>query len=213
MSRVMGTLGRGLLAATLALAAGTANAADFYAGLGVGQATSKDYEDYVANTWDDGSFTSANFDDSDTGYRVFVGARITPNFSAELGHVDFDEGSTRAESDGTVFYAAGPVRHSVSADGLDLSVVGRLPVSEAAGLHVRLGMLNWDASEKISDSTGGFSGSDDGSDFFFAFGGEYSVNERVGIRAEYAFYSLDTDGGTFDVDMLSVAGAFYFGAQ
>ena len=198
------------VAGSFALAPAVASAADFYAGIGFGQTKTKDYDDYVVNNFDDGSFTSASFDDSDTGLRLFVGALINPNFSIELGHVDLGEASTDAQSNGCCFYFAGPVQHSAGADGLDLSVVGRLPISEAGGVHVRAGMFKWEVSESISDSGGGASGSDDGNDFFYALGAEYRVGEQLGLRAEYAFYTLDAAGGEFDVNMLSASAAFYF---
>jgi OOP family OmpA-OmpF porin len=206
-ARVLG----GLLAAGFAWVPAAGSAADFYAGLGLGQSKTKDYEDYVRNNFDDGSITSASYEDSDTGLRLFVGAALNPNFSVELGHVDLGEATTSAQSDGCCFYAPGPVRHGASADGLDLSGVGRIPISEAAGVFIRAGMFKWDVQERISDSTGGASGSDDGTDFFYALGGEFRVGAQVGLRAEYAFYTVDADGGEFDVSMLSAAAAYYFG--
>jgi len=212
MGTIKNTASRGFTAVTLALCSGLAGAADFYGGLGVGQSKSGDYEDYVATNWDDGSIVAADFDDSDTGLRIFVGAAINPNFSLELAHLDLGEASTDAESDGSgFFYAAGPVKHSVSVDGLELSGLGRMPVSDAAEVFARLGFFKWDASEKIADSTGSLSGSDDGNDLFYAFGGEYRATPSFGLRLEYAFYTLDTAAGSYDVDMLSVSGAVRFG--
>jgi OOP family OmpA-OmpF porin len=198
------------LAGSLVLTPAIGIAADFYGGVGFGQSKTKDYDDYVVENFDDGSITSASFDDSDSALRIFVGAEINPNFSLELGHVDLGEASTSAQSDGSVFYAAGPVKHSASADGLDLSVIGRIPISEAAAAHVRAGFFKWDVSERISDSTGGASGSEDGTDFFFALGGEYRAAEQFGLRAEYAFYTVDAAGGEFDISLLSLSAAYYF---
>lgn len=203
----------GLVAASLALAPMTALAADFYAGVGFGQTKTKDYDDYVAQNFDDGSITSASFDDSDTGLRIFGGVTINPNFAVELGFLDLGEASTDAESDGCCFYAPGEVKHSASADGMELSAVARIPITEAAAIFGRLGVFNWDVSEKISDTTGGASGSDDGNDVFYALGGEYRFPSAFALRAEYAFYTVDATGGEFDISNLSAVAAYYFGSR
>lgn len=184
-----------------------ASAADFYAGGSVGQTKAEDYEDYVASNYDDGSIVAADFDDKDTALRLFVGADVNPNVAVELGYVDLGEATTDALSNGCCFYAAGGVRHELSADGIDLSVLGKLPVGDAGAVNVRIGFLKWDGDEKISDSTGSLSGSDDGTDFFLAFGGQYRLSEQFGLRGEYAMYKLDD----FDVDVLSLSLIFQLG--
>lgn len=207
MSRV--SLWNVLGAFVLSAACPLASAAAFYGGGSFGQAKVEDYEDYVASNWDDGSIVAADFEDKDTALRIFGGADINPNFAVELGYVDLGEATTDAVSDGCCFYAAGGVKHELSADGIDLSILGKLPVGEAGALNVRLGFLKWDGEEKISDSTGSLRGSDDGTDFFFAFGGQYRLSERFGLRGEYAMYKLDE----FDVDVLSVSATFQLGQK
>jgi OmpA-OmpF porin, OOP family len=191
----------------LMVVATAANAADFYAGAAFGRAGADDYKHYIGSNFDDGSFTSSSVDDSDTGRRLFIGASINPNISFEFGHVDFGKASTTAQSNGCCFYSPGPAYHKLTADGLELSAVGRLTIGERGAITVRIGRLDWDVEESIRDSgVAMVDGSGDGSDFFSAFGGEYRFAERLSIRGEYAFYSLED----FEVSLLSAALAFYF---
>lgn len=196
-------MNKGWMGLVFLAASSACNAADFYVGGSFGQSEVEDYSDYASN-YDDGSFTAADFDDSDTALRLFVGADLNPNVAVELGYVDLGEASTDATSDGCCFYAPGPVSHSLTADGIDLSILGKVPVGESGALGARLGLLKWDGEEKLSDSTGSLSGSDDGTDLFFGLGGQYNFSEQVGLRGEYVMYKLDD----FDINVLSLALTF-----
>jgi len=206
----LNTIGFGAVVGVFALAiSGYSSANGAYVGASFGQSSSGDYEDYVAFNYDDGSIYFADVEDKSFSYRIFVGTDLNENFSAELGYVNFGEATTAALSNGCCVYAAGFVDHELSADGIDFSVVGKVLVGQKGSVNARAGFLKWDAEERISDSTGWLKGSDDGSDAFFAFGGEYKATDGLGIRGEYAFYKL----GDFDVDVLSLSILYYFGAK
>ena len=195
------TLCNALATIVLISAPPTLHAANFYAGASFGQSTWDDIETSESDI-DDGSIISMDSEDSDTGLRLFIGAEINPNLSVELGHVDLGEFTIDAISDGSgVLYAPGDVSAKASGDGMDLSLIGKFPVGSRGSLYVRAGMLMWDVDAKLSDSTGSISGSDDGSDIFYAFGGEYRIADNFGLRGEYALYTLDED----DVNLLSLS--------
>lgn len=184
-------------------------AANFYLGAGVGQSEYDDF-DTDASDLDDGSIIAADINDTDTGIRLFLGAEINPNFNLEIGYVDLGEFTIDAISDGSGFlYAPGDVSLDVPADGIDLSFIGKLPVGSTGSVYLRGGLFMWDAKAKLADSTGSISVSDDGTDIFFAFGGEYKFTKQLGLRGEYAIYDLD---GT-DVSLLSASLAYYIDKQ
>jgi len=175
--------------------AGPANAG--YFGLGVAQNTLEDWDE---STFDDGSISNADAEDSDNGFRIFGGGAFSPNFGFELGYSDFGEATWEGTSDGTGgFWPAGPVGASVGLKGFDGSLVGTLPVSDAFALMARFGILVWDMEVDVDTSVGSGSDSDDGNDTFFGLGGELRTGDAIALRAEYTAYSID-DG---DMNSLS----------
>lgn len=198
---------RNSLAALVLVAAATGvSASDFYIGGSLGTSKVKDYEEIVANCCDDGSIIAASFDDGDSAMRLFAGLPLNPNFSIELGYLDLGQAQTDAVSDGSGFlYAAGAVRHTLEADGFDLSLVGHMPVGTQGKIGARFGFYKWEGEATLSDSTGGISDSEDGNDFFYALNGAYQINPKLSLRGEFAFYALDSDGEDVDVDVMSLS--------
>ena len=84
-------------------------------------------------------------------------------------------------------------------------------------LVFKVGMVSWDATENVNDSVGGASGTGDGSDLFYGFGGAYRFNDSWAIVGEYTIYSFEstvpgfTATNTFDVNVLAVSLTYTFG--
>ena len=195
------------LLAALALAAPAAAVAEGggYVGLGLGQNTMQDWNGGDLNI--DGSVSNTDADDSDTGFRILGGYEFNPNIAVEVGYIDLGEATADGTSDGSgFFWAPGPVSVSAEVDGFDLGIRGRLPLSESFGLSASIGMLMWDLSASLSDSSGTFSGSDDGNDVFFAAGADFRFGPGLGLRGEFARYALDD----IDMDSLSIALVYHF---
>lgn len=170
-----------------------------YFGLSIAQNTVKDWDSSVIQ---DGSVSSMDIEDSDMGFRFVGGFELSPAFAFEVGYSDFGEVTADGYSDGNGFYwFQGPVSVEASADGFDLGLVGRMPVSESFSFIGRLGVLVWDVEGKEEDSSGSFSGSDDGNDVFFGLGGEFGGKGPLAVRAEFTRYSLDDS----DLDSLSLS--------
>lgn len=163
------------------LAAGpiAAQAQGWYAGAGIGQA---DYD---------------VLSEKDTSFKLFAGYSFNPNVAAEFGYVDLGE----AEVSG------GGASASVSADGLEATVVGVLPVGNNVSLLGRVGLFNWDAEAKATiPGFGSASGSDSGTDLTYGFGAQFDLQKSFALRAEYQVYDVDGD----DVNNLGVSGVFRF---
>lgn len=126
------------------------------------------------------------FDDSDTGFKVFGGYRFMDYFAAELEYLD----------GGTV--EDGGLELDVS--GFNVSGIGRLPIGEKFNVFAKLGMIFWDAE------TNGF-GDDSGEDFSWGIGAGYSFTDQFGIQVEYQGFEIeDTDM----VDMISLGASWQF---
>lgn len=160
----------GCLIATSPLAFAGADSG-FYIGAGVG----------------DASFDDKDFDENDTGYKVFGGYNIgfipLVDFAVEASYVDFGNPSNKiTDIDLTGFDAFGLA-------GLSFGPFG---------IFAKAGVLSWD-----SDSTGGRS--DSGSDPAYGVGARFAIGSFA-VRAEYELF--DIDGA--DVNMVSVSGVFTF---
>ncbi len=68
-----------------------------------------------------------NFDDSDTAIKLYMGAYFHPNFGLELGYLDLGK--------------ARRIGGNTSARGLNLSLVGRLPLAPQLDLLGKVGSL------------------------------------------------------------------------
>ena len=145
----------------------------FYIGAGVGDASVKE----------------ANFDASDSAYKLFGGYNIgfipLVDFAVEASYVDFGKPST---SDG-----------SVEVTGLNAFGLAGLSFGPF-GIFAKAGAISWD-----SDSTfGSTSASDSGTDPAYGIGARFAIG-TFAVRAEYEVYDLEAD-----VDMVSVSGVFTF---
>jgi OOP family OmpA-OmpF porin len=172
----------GLLAGATAYAE---QAPGFYAGVGIGEATIE--------------VDDVDFDASDTAFKVFGGYSFNENFAVELTY--FDGGSPNEN-----FEFAG-IGGSVDAevDGLNASVVGRIPVGDTFSLFAKLGFASYDV--KVTARAAGFSESADGSDEDISYGlGAALGFGSFEVRAEYE--AIDVSDGSFNV--LSVSGLFRF---
>lgn len=178
-------------AAVIAAAALSGPASAGYFGLSIGQTT---LEDWDASAIDDGSLSNTDAEDSDVGFRVMGGMDLTPNFAVELGYSDFGEATAEGDSDGSgLFWPAGPVEATVGLSGIDLALVGKMPVSPSFAIFAKFGMLKWELDVDVDTSAGSGSDSDDGNDTFFGVGGEFNATESLAFRGDYTLYGIDDE--------------------
>jgi OOP family OmpA-OmpF porin len=183
----------GALTAAAALAVAGQAAAQGYLGGSIGQS---DYDEGVAG----GLITSGQVDGKDNGFKIFGGYMFQPNFGVELAYVDLGAASYSGD-----FFGAPVTGGKVEATGLNISALGRLPLSGAFSLFGKIGLFMWEAD--ASDITGGvpFSDSADGNDLSFGVGLAYDFTRNLGARVEWERF--DADG---DVGLLSLGLAYRF---
>jgi OOP family OmpA-OmpF porin len=188
----------------LALLAPAPAHAKLYGGLSIGEASTSDLH---ASDFDDGSFISSRTDDSDRGWKGFVGYRFLKFFSLELAYADLGEMSISAESDGSGFeWAAGDVNLSAAVDTIALEAMGVLPLGERFSVFAKYGYHRWDAALRATDSSGVESTSDDDNDAVYGLGVNFNFKGPGSVRLEYEVYEVDT----IEVDLLSIGLAFRF---
>lgn len=187
----------------------------FYAGAGLGQSRYQTYE--IA---DDGSFTSSRTDDTDTGLRLFGGMGIGKYFALEASYADFGEASFRAQSDGSAgFWNAGPQRTKFAAEGYDVSLVGRVPLTDDWALFAKGGTawLRVDFAVAVdAQCCGVVQASDevdnDAEGITYGGGVQYDGWRPVRIVAEYGVLPFDVDFFADDgeLDWIAISAAYLF---
>ena len=159
-----------LLATPAAVFAGTDSG--FFIGVGAGEAGLEVDEN--------------NFDESDTGYKIFGGYNIgfipLVDFAVEAAYVDFGS----------------PSSDNVSIDATSLNAFGLAGLSFGPfGVFAKAGMSSWDV-----DSSGA---SDSGTDPAYGLGARFAIGSFA-VRAEYELYDFDKA----DIEMITVSGVYTF---
>jgi OmpA-OmpF porin, OOP family len=168
---VQRTLFLPLLVVVLAAAAAPAVAQDrpFYVAASVGRTSVNDLE-------------GASIDESTTGFRLATGYRFSKWFGVGGGYVDLGTIKSSVDIGGG---ATTPVK--ASADGFEVTVSGRVPLTEALALTAHAGILWWAGDTSV----GGATASDSGNDPTWGVGVEYAFGPAFVGTAGWRRYSVD----------------------
>ena len=158
----------------LSFGAQAAEPVGFYAGAGIGQ-----------SMIDEGVL-----DEEETGFQVYGGYQLHPNWGFELGYTDFG----KAKYGGVA---------SLEADTVSLVAVGTLPFTDKFSGYAKAGVHSWDADAWAAD-IGRFS--DDGTDPTYGLGLQYRFTDTFALRGEYSRFEMDD----VDVDLAQVQVRFDF---
>ena len=169
-----------LLAAALAFPV-AAPATEGYIGVGFGQT-------FV----DDG-----NFGETDTGYKIFGGARFNPYVAAELAY--FDLGDPEDDFFGIV--------RTFEVRAFSGWVKGILPVTEHFDLYGKLGVAHWKTDVILSPfGLPAQTTASDGIDLAYGVGSAFSIGRRLAVLIEFE----DVNGGLDGAALLSASLALRF---
>jgi len=166
----------------------------FFVGAGVGQAKVK--------------FDQGPYDESDTGFKVFGGYNVNNYFSAELAYVDGGEGNREAvETPPAVIGPPIKVTFKVGFTGVNFSLVGRVPLTDAVAVFGKLGYASYDMKSTYSGSYFTHGYEDKSSDKDLSYGGGVAFSfGKFDLRAEYETISINAG----DFNMLSLSGVYRF---
>lgn len=120
-----------------------------------------------------GAFPS---DNKDTSYSLYGGSYFNNNFGLELGYTDF----------GRVTRAGGTTR----ANGINLSAVGRLPLSPSFNLLGKLGTTYGNTDVSAVPASGIASGTEHGFGLSYGLGVEYAFTPTVSAVLQYDEHKL-----------------------
>lgn len=129
-----------------------------------------------------------SFDESDTGYKGFVGVNFLKFFGAELSYVDFGTPEGSDAMLGTI---------AVESKGWQVAFLGRIPLWKFE-LFAKAGVIAWDSEASFSAPMIP-SVSDDGSDLTYGVGAKFKFTDHFAIRAEWETYDVE------DIDSLDMS--------
>jgi opacity protein-like surface antigen len=115
-------------------------------------------------------------DNKDTAYGINAGSYINNNLGMELGFTDF----------GKINRAGGTTK----AQGFNLSMVGRLPLSPQFNLLGKLGATYGRTDVSASPLSGVVSGSETGFGVAYGVGAEYAFNPQMSAVLQYDAHDM-----------------------
>ena len=181
---------------------GTA-AKNFYGALGFGLVIND-----APDSWQDGSLTAIDDDKSDIALSLAFGYQLHEYFAVQGAYRDLGESELNATSSGGPSWSEGEVRGVQEADGWELGILGRWPISErwyALGL---VGVYWWDSTEKYWEDGFTSSISESGSSLTYALGFEFDVGLKN--RFVYRFMGSHHEVGNDDYDVNGVSAALVY---
>ena len=155
---------------------------------------------------------SVSGDDRDTGYKLYGGYRLSRNFAIEGGY--FDLGRFNYTYNST---PAGSLNGNLRVKGLNLDLVGIVPLTERFSVFGRVGAAY--AQSKTGFSRTGtvpLPGGRDEKDtnLKLGVGLQYAFTDQLSVRAELERYRINDAVRKRDhIDMASVGLVYQFGAK
>lgn len=157
--------------------------------------------------------TSITSDDRDTGYKVYGGYQINRNLAIEGGYYDLGTYGFTATT-----APAGTLNGQIKLRGVNLDVVGTLPVTEKFSVFGRVGAASTQARDTFS-GTGAVvvtnpSPSKRDTNLKLGLGMQYAFTESLAMRLEAERYRVnDAVGNKGHVDLVSVGLIYRFGGK
>jgi OOP family OmpA-OmpF porin len=195
------------------LAQGLNAPSGIYLGFGAGESKARIDSDRIRQgLLDQGLSTSTLTQDGrDTGYKAYVGMPIHPNWAVEAGYFDLGRFGFNATT-----MPIGGLTGSARIRGLNLDLVGFLPINERWSLMGRVGAAHAQTQDRFS-STGAVTVTDPSprkreTNYKYGFGTQYAFTPALSLRLEAERYRVnDAVGQRGDVDLFTLGLIYRFG--
>ena len=188
-------------------------AGHYYGGLGIGQSQSKIDDERISKSLISSGFTTTTMthDTQDGAYKVFGGYQFSPYWAVEAGYFNLGQFGFKSTTTPT-----GSLDGHIKIDGLNLDMVGTMPINNQLSLLGRLGIQNARARDAFT-TTGGVSVNDASpsktqANYKAGFGFSYQFSPSMALRGELERYRVnDAVGNTGDINVASLSLVFPFG--
>ena len=203
-----------ILAAPWAYAQSGIDNNGMYMGIGAGESKAKfNHDAAVQNALGAGVVANPlTVDERGNAYKIYLGFPITPNWAVEtgyfnLGRFGFDTSTT----------PAGTLNGSAKVQGLNLDLVGTMPITDRWSLLGRVGAAYAETQGSISGTGAGEIGASSShkrdTHYKFGFGTQYAFTPALTVRLEGERYQVnDLVAQKAFVDLISVGLVYRYGA-
>lgn len=213
LARASGTLGLVALAAIVSPIA-MAQDAGWYVGANAGQSRAKIDDERITGSLAGRGLSGISIadDDRDTGYKIYGGYKINKNFAVEGGYFDLGEFGYAATT------SAGTLNGHSKIKGLNLDLVGMLPITDKFSAFGRVGVNYADVKDSFTGTEASVYGananpSKRAANLKVGLGLQYAFTESLAMRGEVERYRInDAVGNKGDIDLISLGLLYQFGA-
>src|SRR5450830_621129 len=185
----------------------------WYIGAGVGQSRATIDEPRLRASLAANGETVTGFskDQRDTGYKLFVGRQLNQYLAVEAGYFDLGKFDFKSTTSGN-----GVLNGEAGFRGVNLDLVGQLPLSQRLSLLGRVGMHYSKTNTEFSGNrllgSANTQASERKLNAKLGLGLEYKFSEALALRGEVERYRLnDAVGNRGDVDLYSVSLVYKLG--
>lgn len=202
------------LASSGVQAQSTFNNTGMYVGIGAGESKAKFDNGATAQSLVGAGVTAGALTEDERGnaYKAFIGVPLSPNWAVEAGYFDLGRFGFDAATS-----PAGSVSGTTRIQGLNLDLVGNLPITERWSLLGRVGAAYAETQSSFSGTGASGAGTQSSSKrdthYKYGFGTEYAFTPALTMRLEGERYRVnDAIGQRANVDLISVGLVYRFGA-
>lgn len=159
------------------------------------------------------TMTSINEDSRDTGYKLFGGYQFNEYFALEGGYFDLSKFGYTATT-----LPVGTLRGDIKLRGINLDVMGILPLSKKFSAFGRVGLNYAEARDSFIGSgavnvLNVYPRKRD-TNIKFGLGVQYDFTQALGLRVEAERYRInDAVGSKGDIDLISLGLIYRFGGK
>ena len=185
----------------------------WYIGAGVGQSRATIDEPRLRASLAANGETVTGFtkDERDTGYKLFVGRQLNQYVAVEAGYFDLGKFDFKSSTSGN-----GVLNGEAGFRGVNLDLLGQLPLSQRLSLLGRVGMHYTKTSTEFSGNrllgSTNTHASERKLNAKLGLGLEYKFSEALALRGEVERYRLnDAVGNRGDADLYSVSLVYKLG--
>lgn len=186
----------------------------WYLGAGIGKSRASIDQQQIATQLKNAGFVvnSVSRDRRDQSYKLFAGYQVLPYLAVEGGYFDIGEFNFQADTVPMSLY-----RGETSIKGINLALVGTLPLTDQLSALARLGLTYNDSDTRFSSNglvgVNGFSSSTHYSSHQFGVGLMYQLNEALALRLEAERYHIDDlVGSNGDIDVITLGVLYRYGS-
>lgn len=192
-----------------------ANDSGWYLGGNVGQSSVNIDDERIISSLLDSGFvtTSMTDDDRDLGYKLFGGYQFNPHFSLEGGYFDLGQFGFTA-----VTAPPGTLTGTIKLRGVNLDLLGRLPITQRFSAFGRVG-VNYAEAKDTFAGTGAVNvlspnRKKSDANHKIGLGLQYDFTQHLAMRIEAERYRIDDAvGNRGDTDLVSAGLVFRFGSK